>query len=129
MNNTTQMTGAQATWFVGASFGGTEDQLPRFRVAGIWESGYEAKPLDVYVGGYQSFTEAYGERFATPGILTDRVAASDLGLKTGGGFTGMDPAHAKDIVRYRNRAYSMLTKLKAELGPVPGTSSEGQAPA
>ena len=85
--------------------------------------------LDVYVGGYKSFTEAYGERFATPGILTDRVAASDLGLKTGGGFTGMDPAHAKDIVRYRNRAYSMLTKLKAELGPVPGTSSEGQAPA
>ena len=47
MNNTTQMTGAQATWFVGASFGGTENQLPRFLDDGIWENGYEDKHLDV----------------------------------------------------------------------------------
>lgn len=82
--------------------------------------------LDVYVGGYKSFTEAYGERFATPRILTERAAAGDLGLKTGGGFTGMDPAHAKEIVRYRNRAYAMLQKLKDELGPVPGTTDQEQ---
>ena len=52
--------------------------------------------------------------------------AGDLGLKTGGGFTGMDPAHAKEIVRYRNRAYAMLQKLKDELGPVPGTTDQEQ---
>lgn len=36
-----------ATWFVGASFGGTDDQLPRFLFKGIWENGYEDKHLDV----------------------------------------------------------------------------------
>ena len=38
---------SKATWFVGASFGGTEDQLPRFLADGIWENGYEDKHLDV----------------------------------------------------------------------------------
>ena len=30
---------SKATWFVGASLGGTEDQLPRFLSNGIWENG------------------------------------------------------------------------------------------
>ena len=47
MNNTTQMLGAQSTWFVGATFDGTDDQLPRFLADGIWENGYEDKHLDV----------------------------------------------------------------------------------
>ena len=36
-----------ATWFVGASYGGTDDQMPRFLVEGIWENGYDDKLLDV----------------------------------------------------------------------------------
>lgn len=78
--------------------------------------------LDVYEGGYESFTKAYGERFATPKILTERTQAGDLGLKTGGGFTGMDSSRLKEIVEYRNRAYSLLSQLKRDLGPVPGTT-------
>ena len=33
-------------WFVGASYGGTDDQTPRFLAEGIWENGYEDKYLD-----------------------------------------------------------------------------------
>jgi 5-methylcytosine-specific restriction protein B len=47
MNSTTPMTGAHATWFVGASYGGTDDQLPRFLAEGIWENGFEDRHLDV----------------------------------------------------------------------------------
>ena len=37
----------QSNWFVGASYGGTEDQTPRFLSEGIWENGYEDKHLDL----------------------------------------------------------------------------------
>lgn len=37
----------QSNWFVGASYGGTEDQTPRFLSEGIWENGYEDKYLDL----------------------------------------------------------------------------------
>ena len=33
-------------WFVGASFGGSDDQLPRFLADGIWENGYTDRFLD-----------------------------------------------------------------------------------
>ena len=39
--------GSKVTWFVGAAYGGTDDQLPRFLKEGIWESGREDKHLDV----------------------------------------------------------------------------------
>lgn len=47
MNTKTDSTGAQANWFVGASYGGTDDQMPRFLAEGIWENGYGDKLLDV----------------------------------------------------------------------------------
>lgn len=78
--------------------------------------------LDVYVGAYESFFAAYGDRFAPPALLTDRVAAGDLGLKSGGGFTGMDASRLGEIVQYRNRAYTLLKRLRDELGPMPGTA-------
>ena len=34
-------------WFVGASFGATDDQTQRFLSEGIWENGYEDKYLDL----------------------------------------------------------------------------------
>ncbi len=34
-------------WFVGASYGGSEDQTPRFLNEGIWENGYDDKYLDL----------------------------------------------------------------------------------
>ena len=81
--------------------------------------------LDVYVGSYASMEAAYGDRFATPRVLTDQVDAGNLGLKSGGGFTGMDAGRARDIARYRNRAYVLLERLRRELGPVPGEDGEG----
>jgi 5-methylcytosine-specific restriction enzyme B len=35
------------TWFVGASFGGNDDQMLRFLTDGIWENGYDDKLLDM----------------------------------------------------------------------------------
>lgn len=35
MNTRTDSTSAQASWFVGVSYGGTDDQLPRFLSEGI----------------------------------------------------------------------------------------------
>ena len=37
----------RASWFVGASYGGTEDQTPRFLLEGIWENGYEDRYLNL----------------------------------------------------------------------------------
>src|SRR5665213_118079 len=34
-------------WFVGAIWGGTDDQMPRFIAEGIWENGYEDQFSDV----------------------------------------------------------------------------------
>lgn len=37
MNSKPERTGTRACWFVGAAFGGTDDQTPRFLDEGIWE--------------------------------------------------------------------------------------------
>ena len=37
----------QSYWFVGATYEGTEDQMPRFLDEGIWENGYDDKYLDL----------------------------------------------------------------------------------
>jgi 5-methylcytosine-specific restriction enzyme B len=35
------------TWFVGATYDDTEDQIPRFLEEGIWENGYDDKHLEL----------------------------------------------------------------------------------
>lgn len=50
-------------WFVGASYGGTEDQTSRFLSEGIWENGYDDKHLDL-VRSMQP-----GDRIATKSTL------------------------------------------------------------
>ncbi|MCL4552294.1 MAG: AAA family ATPase [Candidatus Marsarchaeota archaeon] len=47
MNTIFEGTSTRACWFVGASYGGTEDQTPRFLSEGIWENGYENEYLDL----------------------------------------------------------------------------------
>ena len=45
--NTARPEGAsRAHWFVGAAWGGADDQTPRFLEEGIWENGYEDRYLD-----------------------------------------------------------------------------------
>lgn len=38
---------SRACWFVGAAYGGRDDQMPRFLEEGIWENGYEDRHLDL----------------------------------------------------------------------------------
>ncbi|MBC7463887.1 MAG: 3-hydroxyacyl-CoA dehydrogenase family protein [Actinobacteria bacterium] len=76
--------------------------------------------LDVFVGAYKSLAEAYGERFAAPDSLAEKVKNGDFGLKTCGGFAGLDASKKDEIVAYRNRAYAALSQLKKDLGTPPG---------
>ena len=46
MNSQLPDGGPRSSWFVGASYGGTEDQTARFLRDGIWENGYDDKYLD-----------------------------------------------------------------------------------
>lgn len=76
--------------------------------------------LDVYVGAYKSLADAYGERFSAPQSLLEKTSGGDYGLKTAGGFAGLDGSRSEEIVAYRNRAYAALSQLKKDLGPPPG---------
>ena len=76
-----------ATWFVGASYGGTDDQLPRFLAEGIWENGYDDKLLDVVrsmrpgerIAIKSSYTRKHGLPFDSRGR-----AVSVMGIKAVG---------------------------------------------
>lgn len=90
MNTKTDSTGAQANWFVGASYGGTDDQMPRFLAEGIWENGYDDKLLDVVrsmrpgerIAIKSSYTRKHGLPFDSRGR-----AVSVMGIKAIGTIT------------------------------------------
>ena len=44
---TNRRRGARPTWFVGASYGGTDDQTERFVADSLWKNGYKNKYHDV----------------------------------------------------------------------------------
>ncbi|GAA1836279.1 3-hydroxyacyl-CoA dehydrogenase family protein [Microlunatus capsulatus] len=74
--------------------------------------------LDVYAAGFKTLSEHYGERLATPAMLTELVEAGKYGVKKDGGF--VTPAGDQaPLVAYRNRAYARLGQLLRELGPAP----------
>ena len=72
------------------------------------------------ISAFTSLEQAYGDRFSAPQALLDRVQNGNLGLKAGGGFTGIEPYDTDTLVRYRNHAYAALGQVKTDLGPVPG---------
>lgn len=90
MNIKTDSTGAQANWFVGASYGGNDDQMPRFLAEGIWENGYDDKLLDVVrsmrpgerIAIKSSYTRKHGLPFDSRGR-----AVSVMGIKAVGTIT------------------------------------------
>ena len=90
MNTKTDSTGPQAHWFVGASYGGTDDQMPRFLADGIWENGYDDKLLDVVrsmragerIAIKSSYTRKHGLPFDSRGR-----AVSVMGIKAVGTIT------------------------------------------
>ncbi|QGH70059.1 3-hydroxyacyl-CoA dehydrogenase family protein [Pseudactinotalea sp. HY158] len=76
--------------------------------------------LDVYVEGFKTIEGAFGERFSTPALLTEAVAAGKHGLKNGHGLLrDFDESDRERLVAYRNRAYARMLGLVEELGPAP----------
>lgn len=82
--------------------------------------------LDVYAKCFKIVEDAYGDRMATPTMLTDHVEAGRHGVKNGKGWTGdFDEETAAELVAYRNKAYAKMGDLLRELGPAPrGTGSD-----
>ena len=74
--------------------------------------------LDVYAAGFRTLAEHYGERLATPAMLTELVEAGKYGVKKDGGFV-IPAGDQAPLVAYRNRAYARLGQLLRELGPAP----------
>lgn len=70
MNSKPEEAGARACWFVGAIYGGTDDQTPRFLQEGIWENGYQDKYLDavksIQVGDRIAIKSSYTRKHDLP---------------------------------------------------------------
>ncbi|MGB3355668.1 MAG: 3-hydroxyacyl-CoA dehydrogenase family protein [Mycobacterium sp.] len=76
--------------------------------------------LPVYAKGYTTLENEFGERMATPKLLTDAVADGREGTKNGKGLTGdFDDDTKAAVIAYRNKAYSRMGDLLRELGPAP----------
>lgn len=76
--------------------------------------------LDVYASGFETLSQAYGDRLAVPSLLRENVDAGRHGVKNGQGWTGdFDPETKAAVVSYRNRAYAKMGELLRELGPAP----------
>ena len=70
MNARRERAGARACWFVGASYGPTDDQTPGFLEQGIWENGYEDRYLDavksIQVGDRIAIKASYTRKHELP---------------------------------------------------------------
>lgn len=76
--------------------------------------------LAVYVKGYTTVENEFGERLATPKLFTDAVDDGREGTKNGKGLTGdFDDDRKAELIAYRNKAYSRMGDLLRELGPAP----------
>ncbi|WP_102157901.1 3-hydroxyacyl-CoA dehydrogenase family protein [Zhihengliuella halotolerans] len=82
--------------------------------------------LDVYNFCYSSLQSDFPERFATPAILTEKIAAGQLGTKSGGGFLDVPADKLADLIAYRNEAYVKMGQLLKELGPAPLDSGDAK---
>jgi len=87
----TETTNAQRSyWFVGASYGRTEDQTPRFLSEGIWENGYDDKYLDLVrsmqpgdrIAIKSSYTRKHNLPFDNRGNTVSVMAIKAIGTVT-----------------------------------------------
>lgn len=125
MSETTQNKGTQPTWFVGASFMRTEDQLPRFLAEGIWENGYEDKHLDVVramrpgdrIAVKSSYTRKHGLPFDNRGHTVSVMAIKAIGTITENlndgrhvrvAWTKLDPAREWYFYTHRGTVWRLL---------------------
>jgi 5-methylcytosine-specific restriction protein B len=90
MDNQKNGSVSNATWFVGASYGGTDDQMLRFLSEGIWENEYEDKHLDVVrsmragdrIAIKSSYTRKHGLPFDSRGQTVSVIAIKAIGTIT-----------------------------------------------
>jgi 3-hydroxybutyryl-CoA dehydrogenase len=61
--------------------------------------------LDVYAACFKTFERHFGQRLATPEILSSLVAQGKCGTKSGGGFLNISAEKTAELIAYRNRAY------------------------
>jgi len=86
-----QENGASGTaWFVGASYGGSDDQTARFLSQGIWENGYDDRYLDLVrsmrPGDRIAIKAAYTRRHELP-FENHGHTVSVMGIKAVGTIT------------------------------------------
>nr|WP_299379653.1 AAA family ATPase [uncultured Halomonas sp.] len=90
MNDQKNEISSNATWFVGASYGGNDDQLPRFLSEGIWENGYDDKLLDIVrsmrpgeqIAIKSSYTRKHGLPFDSQGRAVSVMCIKAVGTIT-----------------------------------------------
>jgi 3-hydroxybutyryl-CoA dehydrogenase len=68
--------------------------------------------LDVYAGAYTTLSEAFGDRFATPGSLQELVTGGRTGFKSDrGGYTRLTAEEQRDLIDRRDESYQALGHL------------------
>ena len=90
MTNQIEQSSIPVSWFVGASYGGTEDQMPRFLSEGIWENGYKDRHLDVVrsmragdrIAVKSSYTRKHGLPFDNRNQIVSVMAIKAIGTIT-----------------------------------------------
>ncbi|WP_420112604.1 3-hydroxyacyl-CoA dehydrogenase family protein [Pseudactinotalea sp.] len=81
--------------------------------------------LDVYDKCFGLLQAELGDRFSAPSVLTEAVADGRHGMKNGRGlFRDYPPETLDEIAAWRAKAYTGMSRLLAELGPMPGTQTE-----
>ncbi|WP_404360404.1 McrB family protein [Methylotuvimicrobium sp. KM1] len=90
MNSLMEGTGSKVCWFVGASYGGTNDQTDRFVDKGVWENGYGNKYLDLVqsikpgerIAIKSTYTRKHNLPFDNRGHVASVMAIKAIGIVT-----------------------------------------------
>jgi 3-hydroxybutyryl-CoA dehydrogenase len=70
--------------------------------------------LDVYRSVMETLRDAYGDRFAPPPTLVERVQRGELGVKSGAGVFDYPGDRGAQAVRRRDELLERLNRLRAE---------------
>ena len=90
MADGTNTPGARSYWFVGAMYGGSDDQMPRFIEEGIWETGYKDRHRDLVraiqpgdrIAVKSSYTRKHGLPFDNRGQSVSVMSIKAVGTVT-----------------------------------------------
>ncbi len=83
--------------------------------------------LDVYASVLEVLREGLGDRFGTPGAVSELVEAGRTGTKSGAGFLEYSDEERERLLLERDRRYAALLRLLEELPPVEAGRDGGEA--